>query len=113
MTEEPYEYTVTVCRTEQRVQNVKVVEYVPEERSRNVQYTVCVPEQRERVRNVTTFRLVPESRQQSFTVQVPHTVSREVNVPVCQMVPKQVTYRVPVWYDGGCGGGGYPRGYCP
>jgi hypothetical protein len=110
MTEEPYEYTVTVCRPETQTRRVKVVEYVPEERTRDVQYMVCVPQQRERVRNVTMYRMVAEQHQQNYTAHVPHTVSKEVEVPVCRMVPKQVTYRVPIW-DGGCGAG-YGYGGC-
>ena len=116
MSAEPYQYTVTVCRPEVRTQKVKVVEYVPEERTQDVRYIVCVPQQRERVRNVTSYRMVAEPHTQNFTVHVPHTVSKEVTVPVCQMVPKQVTYRVPVWnYPvDGCGPGPYgPGGYGP
>jgi hypothetical protein len=110
MVQEPYEYTVTVYRPEERVQRVKVCEYVTEERSRDVQFTVCVPTQQTRTRNVTTYRVVTEPRVENYVVQVPHVVSREVDVMVCRMVPRTVVCREPVgqpagWQSYGCGAG--------
>ena len=111
MSDEPYEYNVTVYRPEPRVQKRRVCEYVNEPQSREVKYTVCVPQQRESVRNVTTYRTVVEQRTQHYTVQVPYTVQKEVEVMVCRSVPKQVLYRVPV-NVGGCNSslGGYGYG---
>jgi hypothetical protein len=42
-----------------------------------------------------------EQRTVNYTVMVPQRVERQVTVPVCTMVPKQVTYQVPTC--GGCG----------
>jgi hypothetical protein len=107
--DEPYEYTTTVYRPEQRTERIKVCDYVPEEQTRDVRYTVCMPKQMTRVRNVTTYRVVSEPRVESYTVKVPYPVTKEVNVMVCKMVPKTVTCRVPISVPcGGCGG----RGCC-
>jgi len=38
----------------------------------------------------------------NYTVMVPQRIERQVTVPVCTMVPKQVTYAVPP-PCGGCG----------
>ncbi|MGE0756917.1 MAG: hypothetical protein AB7F89_04960 [Pirellulaceae bacterium] len=103
MVDEPFEYTTTVYRPEVRVQKSKVCEYVPEERVRDVRFTVCVPQQRTRVRNVTTYRMVSEPRVENFLVRVPYTVTKEVDVPVCRLMPKTVVCRVPVSVP--CGGG--------
>jgi len=39
---------------------------------------------------------VPKEQVQTYTVCVPHTVEKEVQVQVCKMVPKTVTCKVPV-----------------
>lgn len=95
-TEEPFEYSVTVFKPEVQVRRVKVCDFVAEERQRTVKYTVCVPQRRERVRNITTYRVLCEPQVQNYTVRVPHVATREVDVTVCRMVPKQVQVRVPV-----------------
>jgi hypothetical protein len=113
--EEPYEYHVTVYHPEVRQQKVKVCEVVTQEKQQEVQVTVCVPERRDAVRNVTTYRTVSEPQVQRYTVQVPYTVQKEVDVQVCRLVPKTVLYRVPVEMVGPsvCGGcGGYGCGHC-
>jgi hypothetical protein len=94
--EVPYQYTVTVCRPEVRTQTVQVTEMVPEQQTRTVNYTVCVPQRQVRTENVTTFQCVPEQRTASYCVMVPYTALQQIQVPVCQMVQKVITCRVPV-----------------
>lgn len=112
MVAEPYEYPVTVYHPEVRQQKRKVCEYVNQEKQREVQVTVCVPQQREAVRNVTSYRTVAEPQVQRYTVQVPVTVQKEIDVQVCRMVPKKVLYRVPVGGYSDCGPGTGGCGSC-
>jgi hypothetical protein len=135
MTQEEYQYTVTVCRPEKRVRNVRVCEMVPQtrtvtrkvceyevqhrtkmvrvcemrpqERTRTVHYTVCEPKQVTKTYNVTKFDVVPEQRTTTYTVCVPKQVQKEVAVPVCHMVPK--TVMVPAGCST-CSSGGPRRG---
>ncbi len=94
--DEPYSFTVTLCRTETRNRVDNVVEYQSEERTREVPYTVCVPQQRTRTRQVTTVKMVPEQRTDKYTVQVPYPVEKEIQVQVCRMVPKTIMVTVAV-----------------
>jgi hypothetical protein len=55
-----------------------------------------VPTQETRTRQVTTCRTVPEQQTRTYTVQIAHTVQKEIQVPVCHMIPKTETYQVPV-----------------
>ena len=72
-------------------------------KTRDVSYTVCVPETRTRNVQVVRYERVPEERTQTYTVMVPFTVDKEVQVRVCKMVEKTITERVLV--SGGCGNG--------
>ena len=92
---QPYEYTVTVCRPERRTRDVQVCERVAEQVTREVPVTTCVPEKRQRTFQVTKYRDVVETKKVPYTVSVPYTVEREVQVPVCRVVPK-VSRSVPV-----------------
>jgi len=103
--QEPYEYQVVVCRPELQTVNVQVQKPVYETQSREVSFYVPVPKQIERQVPRTTLREVVEDRVVNYTVMVPHQVERQVTVPVCTMVPKQVTYVVPSC--GPCGGCGW------
>jgi hypothetical protein len=105
MVEQPFEYTVTLCRPETKSMTVRVCEYETEEQSLEVQYTVCVPEQHMQTLEVTRVRCVPEQQTVQCTVQVPHVVEKQVQVPVCRMVPKTITCEVPVWVSD-CQAGG-------
>ena len=96
MVQEPYEYTVTVCKPEVRTRTVKTCHYVCETRTRRVACTNYVPKQIERTFRVTTFKCVPVEKIQRCTVMVPVEVEKVVQVPVCKMVPKTVTCSVPV-----------------
>ncbi len=86
----PYTYTVTLCRPETRTRAVQVCKYVTEQQTREVPYVVCVPKQETRSRQVTVMKYVPESHTENYTVQVPHTVEKEVQVQVCRMVPQKI-----------------------
>lgn len=95
--QEPCEYSVTVCRPEQRQCSVRVCRMVAEPKSREVEFTVCVPRVEQRIREVVEHRCVPTQREERFTVMVPHEVKCEVDVQVCRMVPRRVVQRVPVY----------------
>ena len=117
ITEEPYEYTVTVCKPETRTCTVKVCEMRQEVRTRTcsvttyetsveerqVPYTVCVPQEKTWTETVTTYTQVPEEVTRTITVCVPVQVQKEIQVNVCRMVPK--TIQVPVCGCGGCNTG--------
>jgi len=93
--EEPYTYTEMVCRPETR----EVTEHIPrrvyETKTRQVACLVPVAKQVERRIPRTTFRQVTEEKVVNYTVMVPHHVQRQVQVPVCTLVPKQITVAVP------------------
>jgi len=108
-----YEYNVTVCKPEERVKQVQVCNYVPEQQTRTVAYQVCVPVKKTGTRNVTDYKRVEEQKTRTYTVRVPHTVQKEVPVQVCRMVEKKVVRPIPNCnpcgsYSGyrGCGGCG-------
>jgi hypothetical protein len=105
----PCEYTVTVCRPEQRTITEKVCEYKTEKqtrvitkvcgyecekKTRQMAYTVCVPTTKEIEVPVTTYRCEEVTKKVQYPVCVPVEVEREVQVCVCKMVPK--TVKVPV-----------------
>jgi hypothetical protein len=108
MSEEPYEYQVTVCkpetrstmvnvcqmRTEVRTAMCTVTDYETVTAERQVSYTVCVPQERTWIQTVTTYKQVAEQVPCTYTVCVPQQVEREVQVQVCQMVAQ--TIQVPV-----------------
>lgn len=94
--EEPYEYTVMVCRPEKRTATVNVCKYEYEQRTREVPYTVCVPQKVEKQFKVTTYKCVPVERTKRTVTMVPYKSTKEILVPVCQMVPKTVVCKVPV-----------------
>jgi len=94
-TQEPYTYQVVTCRAEQRTITEQVAKPVYETRTREVSYCVPVAKQVERQVPQTTFHQVTENKLVNYTVMVPQRIERQVTVPVCTMVPKQVTYTVP------------------
>lgn len=95
--QQPYEYNVTVCRPETRTQMVNVTEMVREQVTREVPVTVCVPEKRTRSYVVNLCRDVVEDKTDTYTVMVPHQVQKQVQVPVCRMVPQTVQQTVCRW----------------
>jgi hypothetical protein len=143
MVEQQYEYSVTVCRPETKTRMVRVCDYrqeqrtvthrvcdyvnetrertvrvcnmQPQQRTRQVNYTVCQPKTVTRTHNVTRYEQVAEEKTATYTVCVPHQVQKEVEVPVCRMVPKTVTVPVSTGGcdSGHCGGGwSYGRRLC-
>jgi hypothetical protein len=118
ITEQPYEYCVTVCKPETRTRTIRVCSYEnrtqsctqkvceyrnetrtrtcavtecsTQTRTRDVQYTECVPQKRTCTEQVVHYRNVSEQKTEQYTVMVPHSVEKEVCVQVCHMVPKQV-----------------------
>ena len=80
---------------EQRTITEQIAKPVYETQTREVSYVVPVAKQIERQVPQTTFRQVMENKVVNYTVMVPQRIERQVTVPVCTMVPKQVTYAVP------------------
>lgn len=89
-----YTYQVPVTRQQIRYQTRQVVDYKPVSQTVNVPVAVQVPRQQVRTRQVTQMRTVPRQVTTYETVAVPHTVSREIKVPVTRYVQK--TIQVPV-----------------
>ena len=118
ITEQPYQYCVTVCKPETRTMTVNLCSYEnrtqsctervceyrnetrtrtfcvteckAEARTREVAYTECVPQKRTCTEQVVHYRDVSEEKTEQYTVMVPHQVEKEVCVQVCHMVPKEV-----------------------
>ena len=65
--------------------------------TKEVSCTVMVPQQKEEKYSVTAYDCVPETKTASYTVRVPHQVTKEVAVKVCKMVAVEVPA------EGGCG----------
>jgi hypothetical protein len=87
--DEPYEYSAVVHRPETRTIQVRVCGYVKQERQREFEVTTCVPRGRELVRNVSTYRTEKEQGVEQIPVLVPYTVQKEIDVPVCRLVPQK------------------------
>lgn len=93
--QEPYTYQVVTCRPEQRTVTEQVARPVYETKTREVTCLVPVPKQVERQIPRTSVRPVMENRVVNYTAVVPERIERQVQVPVCTLVPKQVSYTVP------------------
>jgi hypothetical protein len=100
---EPYTYSVTVCKPEQRTTTERVCHYRTETRTRDVTYTAMVSKQVNKTFTEVSYKTVQEPKTVKYTVMVPHTEQRQVKTPVCKMVAKTVTCRVPA-PCGDCGG---------
>lgn len=107
-----FQYTVTVCKPEQRTRTVQVCETVAEQVTKQVPYTVCVPEKKTRTVEVTKYRDVVEEKTETFTVMVPKQVTKAVAVEVCKMVPKTVEQTIRVWVADPCGAAPAGCGNC-
>jgi len=93
----PYEHDVTCFRPDTRSCTVRVMAGTrPDVRTRRVNYTYFVPRTVERQVPVTTYRCVQEEKVVPCPVTIPYTVEKEIQVPVCRMVPQTVACRVPV-----------------
>ena len=84
--------TERVCdyRCETRVNKVTVTECSYEQRTRVVPYTVCVPKTETRNEQVTTYECRAVPKTETYTVMVPQTVQKQIEVEVCHMVPQTV-----------------------
>jgi hypothetical protein len=96
LVEVPYSYEVVVCQPEVRQITQRVAKPVYETQNREIVCTVAVPKLVEKQVPRTNYKPVVENKVVNCTVMVPVKVERQVTVPVCTMVPKQVTYTVPV-----------------
>jgi hypothetical protein len=96
LVEVPYSYDVVVCQPEVRQITQRVAKPVYETQNREIVCTVAVPKLVEKQVPRTNYKPVVENKVVNCTVMVPVKVERQVTVPVCTMVPKQVTYTVPV-----------------
>jgi hypothetical protein len=95
MMQEQFNYNIVTLHPQQQTINEQVAKPVFETQTREVNYFVPVAKQIEQQIPRTTFKQVTENRTVNYTVMVPERVERQVQVPVCTMVPKQVTYMVP------------------
>ncbi|MEI6038007.1 MAG: hypothetical protein WCQ91_08805, partial [Planctomycetota bacterium] len=84
----------------------QVTKCVPETMTKEVSCTVMVPQQKEVKYTVVAYDCVPETKTASYTVRVPHQVTKEVAVKVCRMVAVEV----PV--TNACGNCGEPAACC-
>ncbi len=87
----PYQYTATVYDREARTKTVRVPRCIPEKREKEVHYTAYRPETRTKTYQVTEYDCVPSQQVKTYQVMVPYVEEREVQVPVCRMVPREVT----------------------
>jgi hypothetical protein len=94
---QPYDYPITVCTPEKRIRQLQVCRQVAEQVTREVPVTTCVPEKRQRTFQVTKYRDVVETNRVPYTVTVPYTVDKQIQVPVCRVVPKVVSQTCRVW----------------
>lgn len=93
--EQPYTYTVTVCKPEPRTTTSRVRVDRPETRTKEVSFTEIVRKQVDKTFREVSYRTVEEPRTVRYTVLVPHQEERQIRVPVCKWVPKKITCRVP------------------
>lgn len=94
--EQTYEYDVQVSRPVTSTRMIQQTEYRTETRTRSVPETVQVRKVQARTHDVTEMKSVPRQVSESYTERVPHTVTREIQVPVTKMVAKIVTEQIPV-----------------
>ncbi len=84
-----------------RTQTIPFVKYVTENRTKEVSYTVNIPETKVEPFTRTTYETIQEELSEEYTVRVPVTVYKEVQVQVCRMVPKLVPVTVQPCKSGG------------
>ena len=68
-----------------------VIDYQKETKTKEVTYTVKVPKTTYKRYTVTRYDRVPEEKIETYIVNVPVSVIKNVDVQVCQMIPKVVT----------------------
>jgi hypothetical protein len=98
VTKEKFTYTAVVPRVERRTKTVPVRDVEFETRSRRENFVDYVPRQKTETVPVTTMKPVTEEKIETYEVMVPYQVQRQIQVPVCRMVPKTIkqTIAVPV-----------------
>lgn len=77
-----------------RTETYPIVSYTTEKRTKEVSFTVNVPETQVEPYTSTRYETVEEAVTEEYTIRVPYTVTKEIQVPVCRMVPKLVAYQV-------------------
>ena len=87
-------HQICECHCELRTRTCTVMECKFEERTREVPCMVYEPRTETRNQQITTCEMHPVERISQYTVMVPHTVQKKVQVQVCRMVEK--TIEVPV-----------------
>ena len=85
----PYEYTVTLCRSEARTQTVTLCEYQTEQQQREIQVTVMRPTVEEVPYQYTVQLCRTETRTQTVTVCAYQTEQRTREIPYTVCVPEQ------------------------
>lgn len=94
----PYNYSVTLCRQEQRSRTVQVCEMVPTQVEFEYQVQLCRPEQR--TCTVQVCNLVPSTEKYEYQVQLCRPENRIRKVTCCRLIPEEktriVNYCVPV-----------------
>ncbi len=99
-------------KQETRTETIPVISYTNEKRTKEVTYTVNVPETKVEPFTTTRFETVNEEVSEAYTVSVPYSTSKEVQVQVCRMIPKLVPVTIYPYADvqqavgcaNGCGG---------
>ena len=88
-----------------RTETVPYVTYTTEKRTKEISYTVNVPQTKTEPFTTTRFDTVNEELTEEYTVRVPVSGSKEVQVQSCRMVPKLVPITI---YP--CSGNGQSNG---
>jgi hypothetical protein len=81
--------TVTRYRNENRERRVTVYRQVPETKTVNEEYTVMVPQSRSRTVDVTVKQPVAQNIELRTTTMTPFTDTRQTTQTVCRMIPVQ------------------------
>ena len=79
----------TCCKT------VRIMNYHEEHRTRTKYFTDYRIDTREEPCTITTCHQVPEQHTETYTVCVPYTITKQVPVRVCRMVPTVVSVPTP------------------
>lgn len=92
-----------------RTETIPVVSYETEKRTKEVSFTFNVPETKVEPFTSTRYETVNEEVSEEYTVSVPVSTMKEVQVQVCRMVPKLVPVTIypcgEAQQAGGCASG--------
>lgn len=92
--EVPYSYPVTTCKYEPRTVTRQIPRPTYETKTREVAYTVPVTKYVDRQVPHTVLKPVTEEKMVTYTEMVPTPVQRTITVPICTLVPQEVTCTV-------------------